>query len=134
MLRRWPKSRRKQPIKPGAGQAPRLQIVSHMTTAVLQERTHYLNDGFTLKSWLLTKDHKRIAVLYFITISIFFAIGGAFASMIRAELLTPAGDLVSSETYNKLFTMHGVIMVFFFLVPSIPATLGNFFLPMMLGA
>jgi len=105
-----------------------------MTTAVLQERTHYLNDGFTLKSWLLTKDHKRIAVLYFITISIFFAIGGAFASMIRAELLTPAGDLVSSETYNKLFTMHGVIMVFFFLIPSVPATMGNFFLPIMIGA
>src|SRR5579885_2372673 len=105
-----------------------------MATAVLTERHTYLNDGYSLKSWLLTKDHKRIAVLYFITISLFFAIGGAFAGMIRAELLTPQGDLVSSETYNKLFTMHGVIMVFFFLIPSIPATLGNFFLPMMIGA
>src|SRR5215469_9609382 len=105
-----------------------------MSTQVLVERQHYLNNGYSLKSWLLTKDHKRIAVLYFITISIFFAIGGAFASMIRAELITPAGDLVSSETYNKLFTMHGVIMVFFFLIPSVPATMGNFFLPMMIGA
>ena len=105
-----------------------------MNTEVLQEREHYLNNGYGLKSWLLTKDHKRIAVLYFITISVFFAIGGVFASLIRMELLTPAGDLVSSETYNKLFTMHGVIMVFFFLIPSVPATMGNFFLPIMIGA
>src|SRR5712671_4670051 len=98
------------------------------------EREHYLNAGYGLKSWLLTKDHKRIAVLYLFTISLFFFIGGVFASLIRMELLTPQGDLVSSETYNKLFTMHGVVMVFFFMVPSIPATLGNFFLPIMIGA
>ncbi|MBV9504122.1 MAG: cytochrome c oxidase subunit I [Acidobacteriia bacterium] len=104
------------------------------TAAITAERETYLNSAYGLKSWLLTKDHKRIAVLYFITISIFFAIGGTFAGLIRLELLTPEGDLVSSETYNKLFTMHGVIMVFFFLIPSIPATLGNFFLPMMIGA
>jgi cytochrome c oxidase subunit I len=105
-----------------------------MATAAVLERETYLNSSYGLKSWLLTKDHKRIAVLYFITISIFFAIGGTFAGLIRLELLTPQADLVSSETYNKLFTMHGVIMVFFFLVPSIPATLGNFFLPIMIGA
>jgi cytochrome c oxidase subunit I len=105
-----------------------------MATAAVLERETYLNSSYGLKSWLLTKDHKRIAVLYFITISIFFAIGGTFAGLIRLELLTPQADLVSSETYNKLFTMHGVIMVFFFLVPSIPATLGNFFLPIMMGA
>src|SRR5579885_1552304 len=104
------------------------------TAAAVLERENYLNSSYGLKSWLLTKDHKRIAVLYFITISIFFAIGGTFAGLIRLELLTPQADLVSSETYNKLFTMHGVIMVFFFLVPSIPATLGNFFLPIMIGA
>ena len=68
------------------------------------------------------------------TITLFFFLGGAFATLIRIELLTPQGDLVSSDTYNKLFTMHGVVMVFFFLIPSIPATLGNFFLPMMIGA
>src|SRR5205823_11205973 len=83
---------------------------------------------------LLTKDHKRIALLYLFTISIFFFIGGVFASLIRMELLTPQGDLVSSDTYNKLFTMHGVVMVFFFMIPSIPAVLGNFFLPIMIGA
>jgi cytochrome c oxidase subunit 1 len=82
----------------------------------------------------LTKDHKRIGLLYLATITLFFFIGGAFATMIRIELLTPAGDLVTAENYNKLFTMHAVAMVFFFLIPSIPATLGNFFLPMMVGA
>jgi len=105
-----------------------------MITAAAQEREHYLNASYGLKSWLLTKDHKRIGLLYLATITLFFFIGGAFATLIRVELLTPQGDLVSSETYNKLFTMHGVMMIFFFLIPSIPAVLGNFFLPMMIGA
>jgi cytochrome c oxidase subunit 1 len=105
-----------------------------MATAVVQQRENYLTAGHGLKSWLLTKDHKRIALLYFFTITVFFFLGGVFASLIRIELITPQGDLVSSDTYNKLFTMHGVIMVFFFLVPSVPATLGNFFLPIMIGA
>src|SRR5262252_3107715 len=105
-----------------------------MITAAAQEREHYLNASYGMKSWLLTKDHKRIGLLYLATITLFFFLGGAFATLIRLELLTPQGDLVSSETYNKLFTMHGVIMVFFFLIPSIPATLGNFFLPIMIGA
>ena len=95
---------------------------------------HYLNDGYGVKSWLLTRDHKRIALLYLAAITVFFFIGGAFAVIIRLELATPAGDLVSDETYNKLFTMHGVMMVFFFLIPSIPATLGNFLIPIMIGA
>jgi len=98
------------------------------------ERETYLNAGYGLKSWLLTRDHKRIGLLYLFTITLFFFIGGAFATLIRMELMTPQGGLVSSETYNKLFTMHGVAMIFFFLIPSIPATLGNFFLPMMIGA
>src|SRR3954471_2183054 len=105
-----------------------------MITAAAQERENYLNASYGLKSWLLTKDHKRIGLLYLATITLFFFIGGAFATMIRLELLTPQGDFVSSETYNKLFTMHGVVMVFFFLIPSIPAVLGNFFLPIMIGA
>ncbi len=87
-----------------------------------------------LKSWFLTIDHKRIAILYLITINIFFLLGGAAATVLRAELVTPQADLVQSDTYNKLFTLHGVIMIFFFLVPSIPAVLGNFLLPLMLGA
>ena len=97
-------------------------------------RQHYLNITFGVRSWLLTQDHKRIALLYLMSITLFFFLGGFFAVLIRLELLTPAGDLVQAETYNKLFTMHGVIMVFFFLIPSVPAVLGNFLVPMMIGA
>ena len=106
-----------------------------MATAVQTvERENYLNSNYGIKSWLLTTDHKRIAMLYLISITVMFWIGGFFAMMIRLELLTPAGDLVSSDTYNKLFTMHGIIMVFFFLIPSVPAVLGNFLIPLMVGA
>ena len=97
-------------------------------------KVNYLTNGFTLKSWLLTKDHKRIAIMYLITVSLFFMAGGLYASAIRLELLTPASDLLESGTYNKVFTQHGVLMIFFFLIPSIPAVLGNFFLPIMIGA
>ena len=88
----------------------------------------------TVRSWLLTHDHKRIGILYLLTIIVFFAIASVAAALMRIELVTPQGDLVTSETYNKLFTIHGVLMVWFFLIPSIPAVLGNFILPMMLGA
>jgi cytochrome c oxidase subunit 1 len=98
------------------------------------ETPNYLNAEYGWKSWLFTKDHKRIAILYIISITVMFVLGGIFAGLIRVELLTPQGDLVNSDTYNKFFTMHGIIMVFFFLIPSIPATLGNFFVPMMIGA
>src|ERR1039457_1653392 len=94
----------------------------------------YLSGDNGLKSWLLTLDHKRIALLYLFTTVFFFAIGGTAAAIIRLELLTPAGDLVSSDTYNKLFSIHGIIMVFFFLVPIAPAVLGNFLIPLMIGA
>src|SRR5436189_5997092 len=100
-----------------------------MITAAAQEREHYLNASYGLTSWLLTKDHTRIGLMYLATITLFFFIGGAFATLIRLELLTPQGDMVSAETYNKLFTMHAVAMIFFFMIPAIPATLGNFFLP-----
>ncbi|MDX2032941.1 MAG: cbb3-type cytochrome c oxidase subunit I [Blastocatellia bacterium] len=95
---------------------------------------NYLNNGHTVKSWLLTLDHKRIGLLYLFGISFFFALGGIYAMLVRLELLTPQGDMMTAETYNKVFTMHGVIMIFFFLIPSIPAVLGNFLLPLMLGA
>ena len=98
------------------------------------ETPNYLNAEYGWKSWLFTTDHKRIAVLYIISITVMFVLGGIFAGLIRLELLTPQGDLVNSDTYNKFFTMHGIIMVFFFLIPSIPATLGNFLVPMMIGA
>src|SRR5713101_9088772 len=109
-----------------------------MSTAIVDPRTeespNYLNAEYGWKSWLLTTDHKRIAILYLISITLMFFVGGIFAVLIRLELLTPQGDLVNSDTYNKFFSMHGIVMVFFFLVPSIPATLGNFLVPMMIGA
>ena len=104
------------------------------TVAISAEREHYLNKEYGIRSWLLTTDHKRIALLYLISITFFFFVGGFFALLIRLELLTPAGDLVQADTYNKLFTMHGQVMIFFFLIPSIPAVLGNFLVPLMIGA
>src|SRR5436305_1876257 len=97
---------------------------------------HYLNAtyGSGIRSWLLTTDHKRIALLYLASVTVFFFIGGVLATMIRIHLLTPGGALVTPETYNKLFTMHGVAMIFFFLIPSIPAVFGNFLIPLMIGA
>ncbi|HEX4807283.1 MAG TPA: cbb3-type cytochrome c oxidase subunit I, partial [Bryobacteraceae bacterium] len=95
---------------------------------------NYLNQEQGILSWLLTTDHKRIAILYTFSITAFFFLGGFFALMMRLELLSPRNWLVSAETYNKLFTMHGIIMVWFFLIPSIPNTLGNFLIPMMVGA
>src|SRR3982074_164077 len=97
-------------------------------------KINYLNAEYGLKSWLFTRDHKRIGVLYLGSISFFFFVGGIYAMLIRLELLTPHGQLLTSTTYNKVFTQHGIIMVFFFLIPSIPATLGNFLVPMMIGA
>jgi cytochrome c oxidase subunit 1 len=107
-----------------------------MATAAVEtgERETYLNREYGIKSWLLTVDHKRIALLYLMSITLFFFIGGFFALLIRLELLTPAGDLVQADTYNKLFTMHGQVMVFFFLIPAVPAVLGNFLIPIMIGA
>ena len=97
-------------------------------------KTNFLSKENGLLSWLLTGDHKRIAILYLISITVFFFIGGALAGLIRLELLTPQSDLMATDTYNKVFSMHGLIMVFFFLVPSVPATLGNFLIPIMIGA
>jgi len=104
------------------------------TTTITAERENYLNASYGFRSWLLTTDHKRIALLYLISITFFFFIGGFFALLIRLELLTPQGDLVQADTYNKLFSMHGQVMIFFFLIPAVPAVLGNFLVPMMIGA
>src|SRR3954453_2214707 len=98
------------------------------------ETLNYLNNEHCAASWLLSRDHKRIALLYLVTITAFFFIGGFFAMMIRLELLTPAGAPLKADTSNKLFTMHGIVMIFFFLIPSIPAVLGNFLVPIMVGA
>jgi cytochrome c oxidase subunit I len=97
-------------------------------------RRNYLNDEYGVLSWLLTKDHKRIAILYLFSVTAFFIVGGIFAFLMRLELLTPEGDMFTSDQYNKFFTLHGIVMIFFFLIPAIPAVMGNFILPIMLGA
>ena len=94
----------------------------------------YLSAGHTLKSWLTSTDHKRVAILYMVAITAFFFIGGAAATLMRLQLAAPEGNLVGADTYNKLFTAHGVIMVWMFLIPSIPSVLGNFLMPLMIGA
>ncbi len=105
-----------------------------METETKKKRVTYLNVAHGVKSWLFTVDHKRIGLLYLVSITLMFMLGSFFAVLIRTELLTPAGDLMSSDNYNKMFTMHGIVMVFFFLIPSIPAVLGNFLIPLMIGA
>ncbi|SER14862.1 cytochrome c oxidase subunit 1 [Faunimonas pinastri] len=94
----------------------------------------YLRAGHSVLSWLGAIDHKRIAILYAASTTFFFFVGGMAATMIRAELVAPQGHFFTNDTYNKLFTLHGIVMVWFFLVPVIPTTLGNFLLPLMLGA
>ena len=94
----------------------------------------YLNHPTGLKSWLLTLDHKRIAILYLYSIMAAFFLGGVFAMLLRLELLSPGKDLMEADTYNQFFTLHGAIMIFLFIIPSIPAILGNFVLPLMIGA
>lgn len=98
-----------------------------------QDEESYLAERGIL-SWLLTKDHKRIGLMYLVSILFFFMVGGILALLVRLELLTPSGDLISADMYNKAFTLHGAIMIFLFIIPSIPASLGNFFLPLHVGA
>jgi cytochrome c oxidase subunit 1 len=104
------------------------------TLAIPLSRRTYIDVNYGIRSWLLTTDHKRIGILYLLSITLMFFVGGGAATLMRVELLSPNGTLVDSETYNKLFTMHGVVMVWFFLIPSIPSVLGNFIVPLMLGA
>jgi cytochrome c oxidase subunit 1 len=103
-------------------------------TARAIETPSYLGENWGIAGWLTSTDHKRVAWLYLIAITGFFFLGGSMAALIRTELVTPAGDLVSDDNYNRIFTIHGVVMVWFFLIPSVPATLGNFLLPLMIGA
>ncbi len=98
------------------------------------QQEHYLNWTYGFRSWLLTTDHKRIGVLYMVSVTIFFFLGGAAAFLFRLDLLTPEADLLTSDGYNRAFTLHGVIMVWFFLIPAIPGSLGNFLIPLMIGA
>jgi cytochrome c oxidase subunit I len=93
----------------------------------------YLDDG-SVRSWLLTRDHKRIGVMFLVSTLIAFFLGGVFALVMRAELLSPRATIMGAESYNRLFTWHGVTMVWLFMIPSIPAAFGNFLLPLMIGA
>jgi len=105
-----------------------------MSASADQERRNYLNVNWSPKSWFLTLDHKRIAILYLISVTFFFLVGAAFAGLVRLELITPEGDFFSADSYNRFFSIHGILMIFFFLIPSIPAVLGNFLIPIMIGA
>ncbi|HEY3789371.1 MAG TPA: cbb3-type cytochrome c oxidase subunit I, partial [Urbifossiella sp.] len=95
---------------------------------------HYLNNKYGILSWLLTVDHKRIGILYLISLTLFFSVGGIAAGLVRTNLLSPNGAILTEDQYNRMFTAHGVVMLFLFLIPSIPAVFGNFFIPMMIGA
>lgn len=95
---------------------------------------NYLRSPKGWKSWLTTLDHKRIGVMYLATTMFFFAVGGIFALLVRLELFQPGQTIVGADMYNKFFTLHGAIMVFLFIIPIIPAALGNFFLPLQIGA
>jgi cytochrome c oxidase subunit 1 len=97
-------------------------------------RVHYLNASYGWKTWFFTTDHKRIAWLYLAAITFFFFVGGAAATLMRLNLIEPQGSLIEPSTYNRMFTLHGLVMIFFFLAPSIPAVLGNFLIPLMIGA
>ncbi|HZZ42601.1 MAG TPA: cbb3-type cytochrome c oxidase subunit I [Tepidisphaeraceae bacterium] len=98
------------------------------------ERETYLNASYSVSSWLFTRDHKRISLLYLASITLFFFIGASAAGLMRLNLLTTTSALMTPSSYNRLFTIHGVIMVWLFLIPSVPATLGNFLIPLMIGA
>jgi cytochrome c oxidase subunit I len=108
--------------------------VADLPAASSSSQVNYLNATYGIKSWLLTTDHKRIALLYLTTITFMFFVGGTAAVLMRIHLIDPQGALFQPETYNKLFSIHGIVMVFFFLIPSIPAVLGNFLVPLMIGA
>jgi cytochrome c oxidase subunit 1 len=95
---------------------------------------NYLNQESGVASWLLTRDHKRIGLMFLVLTAVAFALGGFFALLIRLELLTPGPTIMSAMTYNKMFTLHGVVMIFLFMIPAIPSGFGNFFLPIMVGA
>lgn len=115
-------------------------MTNHPTTQAIHTpvkedvSVNYITSPKGLMSWLTTVDHKRIGIMYLWAVLGAFLLGGIFALLLRIELLTPKETIMTAETYNKVFTLHGVIMIFLFIIPSIPAALGNFVLPLMLGA
>ncbi|WP_404383763.1 cbb3-type cytochrome c oxidase subunit I [Caenispirillum salinarum] len=105
-----------------------------MNAIYTREAPNYIRAAYSLRSWLFSTDHKRIGVLYLISITLFFFLGALAAALIRLELFTAEADLISADVYNRAFSLHGVLMVWFFLIPSIPAVFGNFLIPTMIGA
>ena len=89
------------------------------------EHKSYLEDGEGIMSWLITLDHKRIGAMYLAAAIFTFFLGGVFALLVRLELLSQGQTFVDAATYNKLFTLHGAVMVFLFIIPAIPGALGN---------
>jgi len=98
------------------------------------ETKNYLNAETTFRSWATTTDHKRIGVLFLAGVTLSAMLGGTFALLLRLELLTPEADVMTAMTYNRLFTLHGVVMVWLFMIPAIPGAFGNFMVPLMIGA
>jgi cytochrome c oxidase subunit I len=98
------------------------------------QKINYLNVDRGVKSWLFTLDHKRIGIMYFVSVLLAFLLGGIFAMIVRLELTTPEPTLVGANTYNRMFTLHGLVMIFLFMIPAIPGVFGNFCLPLMVGA
>jgi cytochrome c oxidase subunit 1 len=105
-----------------------------MTAITLAKAPTYLSHKTSARSWLLTRDHKRIALMFYGAVVFFLFLGGVFALALRTELLTPERSIMDALTFNRMFTLHGVIMVWLFMIPSIPNVFGNFCLPIMLGA
>jgi len=124
----------KQDAHPDTGHETSHVRADHGDSIYGVDNENYLNVATSIKSWLLTGDHKRIAMLYLLSVSFFFLLGGLAAGLVRFELTGPKGQILSSEAYNRVFSAHGIIMVFLFLIPAIPAILGNFILPLMIGA
>src|ERR1700722_11631724 len=94
----------------------------------------YLHTTKGIWSWIYTLDHKRIGIMYLVAVTTMFIFAGIMALLVRTELLFPGRTIMDPDTYNHIFTIHGVVMVFLFIIPAIPASLGNFVLPIMLGA
>src|SRR5579863_10576687 len=107
---------------------------SHAEDSHGDPHANYLKATHGIRSWLLTIDHKRIGLMYLTMVSLAFLVGGIFALLVRLELFSRGQTIIDGETYNRFFTLHGAVMVFLFIIPSVPASLGNFFLPIMIGA
>ena len=111
-----------------------MSATATQTATKQSEPKNYLTADHTIASWLNTTDHKRIAVLYLISVTLMFFVGSVAAGLVRLELTSSQGLMLTSEAYNKMFSAHGVVMIFFFLIPAVPAVLGNFIIPIQIGA